>query len=283
MPKPKIFISNPDSLDPVWFRRFRSTLENQKYSILVEGPDVLTKSTKEQNLRNSDTVIVVLDQETASQPDTYFKYGFAIATRKHFLAMASMEVEIGNVPRDLQRRIIRQAISPEESAYAIASILNPTTKATETKPERDLTSSQNQREYEVVFILDPTLDQPAIVSIMASLRDVVTGCGGHLTKSEIMGSRELAYEIMHHKSGTFVLFEITGSGREIAELERRLRINDSVLRYITVRVDEDRRRAEILKKRRTRRQEQKKAAAQGSAWHNRDTVKLLLADLPRKS
>jgi small subunit ribosomal protein S6 len=67
-----------------------------------------------------------------------------------------------------------------------------------------------------------------------------------------MGKRQLAYEILHHKDGTFVLLEIEGSGREIAELERRMRVNDRVLRYITVRVDEDRRRAEKLRERRAR-------------------------------
>jgi len=67
-----------------------------------------------------------------------------------------------------------------------------------------------------------------------------------------MGKRQLAYEILHHKDGTFVLLEIEGSGHEIAELERRMRVNDRVLRYITVRVDEDRRRADKLKERRAR-------------------------------
>jgi small subunit ribosomal protein S6 len=75
--------------------------------------------------------------------------------------------------------------------------------------------------------------------------------GGSVTKAETMGKRQLAYEILHKKEGTFVLMEIEGSGREIAELERRMRVNDRVLRYITVRVDEDRRRAEKLKGRRT--------------------------------
>jgi ribosomal protein S6 len=76
--------------------------------------------------------------------------------------------------------------------------------------------------------------------------------GGVVVKAETMGKRQLAYEILHHKDGTFVLLEIEGSGREIAELERRMRVNDRVLRYITVRVDEDRRRAEKLKDRRAR-------------------------------
>ena len=90
-----------------------------------------------------------------------------------------------------------------------------------------------------------------------------------VTKAETMGKRQLAYEILHHKDGTFVLLEIEGSGREIAELERRMRVNDRVLRYITVRVDEDRRRAEKLKARRTRKAA--KRPAQGS-HHRRQTM-----------
>jgi small subunit ribosomal protein S6 len=67
-----------------------------------------------------------------------------------------------------------------------------------------------------------------------------------------MGRRQLAYEILHKKEGSFWLLEIEGSGREIAELERRMRVNDRIIRYITVRVDEDRRRAEKFKANRAR-------------------------------
>ena len=90
---------------------------------------------------------------------------------------------------------------------------------------------------------------------------IVTDQGGVVTKAETMGKRALAYEINHHKDGTFVLLEIEGSGREIAELERRMRVNDRILRYITVRVDEDRRRAEKLKERRARKAAKRPAPA----------------------
>lgn len=109
----------------------------------------------------------------------------------------------------------------------------------------------NKRQYEVVFIVDPTADDE-VPKLTDSFTQIVTDQGGTVTKSEVMGKRQLAYEILHHKDGTFVLLEIEGSGREIAELERRMRVNDRVLRYITVRVDEDRRRAEKLKARRAR-------------------------------
>jgi small subunit ribosomal protein S6 len=111
--------------------------------------------------------------------------------------------------------------------------------------------SNNKRQYEVVFIVDPTADDE-VAKLSESFAQIITDQGGTVTKNEVMGKRQLAYEILHHKDGTFVLLEIEGSGREIAELERRMRVNDRVLRYITVRVDEDRRRAEKLKERRAR-------------------------------
>ena len=108
------------------------------------------------------------------------------------------------------------------------------------------------RQYEVVFIVDPTADDDEVTRLTDGFKQIVTDQGGTITKSESMGRRQLAYEILHKTEGTFMLLEIEGSGREIAELERRMRVNDRVLRYITVRVDEDRRRAEKLKERRAR-------------------------------
>ena len=108
-----------------------------------------------------------------------------------------------------------------------------------------------KRQYEVVFMVDPTADDE-VGRLTDSFKQVVTDQGGAVTKAESMGKRQLAYEILHQKEGTFVLLEIEGSGHEIAELERRMRVNDRVLRYLTVRVDEDRRRALKLKDRRAR-------------------------------
>lgn len=110
---------------------------------------------------------------------------------------------------------------------------------------------EGKRQYEVVFIVDPTVDEE-VARLTEGFSQIVTDQGGVITKAETLGKRQLAYEILHHKDGTFVLLEIEGSGREIAELERRMRVNDRILRYITVRVDEDRRRAEKLRARRAR-------------------------------
>lgn len=108
------------------------------------------------------------------------------------------------------------------------------------------------RQYEVLFIVDPGADEDEVTKLTESFRQIVTDQGGSVTKAESLGRRQLAYEILHKKEGTFVDLELEGSGKEIAELERRMRVNDRILRYLTVRMDEHRRRAEKLKDRRAR-------------------------------
>ena len=109
-----------------------------------------------------------------------------------------------------------------------------------------------KRTYEVVFIIDPGAGDDEVMRLSESVQKIITGQGGTITKTEVMGRRQLAYEINHKKDGTYVLLEVEGSGTEIAELERRMRVNDQILRYMTIRVDEDRRRADKLKDRRAR-------------------------------
>jgi len=109
-----------------------------------------------------------------------------------------------------------------------------------------------KRTYEVVFIIDPGAGDDEVMRLSEGVQKIITGQGGSITKTEVMGRRQLAYEINHKKDGTYVLLEVEGSGVEIAELERRMRVNDQILRYMTIRVDEDRRRADKLKDRRAR-------------------------------
>ena len=108
------------------------------------------------------------------------------------------------------------------------------------------------RVYEVVFIVDTDVADEDLTRLTDTFQHIVTDQGGNVTKSEVMGRRQLAYKVGRKNEGIYVLFEIEGTGREIAELERRMRVSDQVLRYLTVRVDEDRRRAEKLKGRRAR-------------------------------
>ncbi|PYS97674.1 MAG: 30S ribosomal protein S6 [Acidobacteria bacterium] len=118
-----------------------------------------------------------------------------------------------------------------------------------------------KRIYEVVFIIDPDTPDEEIKRLTENLQTIVTDQGGTITKSEVMGRRQLAYQIGRKNEGVYVLFEIEGTGREIAELERRMRVSDQVIRYLTVRVDEERRRAEKLKARRTRKASKRPFAA----------------------
>ncbi len=109
-----------------------------------------------------------------------------------------------------------------------------------------------KRVYEVVFIIDTETAEDESTRLVDGLQRTVTDLGGTVVKNESMGRRTLAYKIGRKTEGNFVLFEIEGTGREIAELERRMRVSDAILRYLTVRVDEDRQRADKLKERRTR-------------------------------
>ena len=114
-----------------------------------------------------------------------------------------------------------------------------------------------RRTYEIVFIVNPDADDAEVMRLTEAVQKVITDQGGNVTKTEMMGRRQLAYEINHQRDGVYVLLEVDGSGAEIAELERRMRVNDRILRYMTIRVDEDRRRAQKLKDRRARKAERK--------------------------
>ncbi len=124
---------------------------------------------------------------------------------------------------------------------------------------------ETKRQYEVVFIVNPDADEDEVNRLTDSFKQIVTDQGGTITKAESMGKRKLAYEILHKNDGHFMLLEIEGSGREIAELERRMRVNDRIIRYITVRVDEDRQRAEKFKAKRD-----KKAARRSGGGRTND-------------
>jgi small subunit ribosomal protein S6 len=114
-----------------------------------------------------------------------------------------------------------------------------------------------------MFIIDAGVSDDEVTRLSEGLQQIITDQGGTITKNENMGRRNLAYPIDRKNEGIYVLFEIEGSGREIAELERRMRVNDQIIRYITVRVDEDRRRAEKFKAKRARKASKRPFASRG--------------------
>ena len=113
----------------------------------------------------------------------------------------------------------------------------------------------NSRVYELMYIAEPQVKEEAISQLNTEIKEIITNEGGTIVKTDDMGRRPLAYRIKKHTEGYYFLFEIEGSGREIAEVERRMRVNDSVIRYLTVRVDEERKTAEKIEAKRTRRKE----------------------------
>ena len=121
------------------------------------------------------------------------------------------------------------------------------------------------RVYEVLFIVDPDTPEEDATRLSDNFSNIVTEQGGTVTRNEVLGRRQLAYRIGRKTEGVYHLFEIEGTGREIAELERRMRVSDQVIRYLTVRVDEERRRAEKLKERRVRKASKRPQAAAAAA------------------
>lgn len=111
------------------------------------------------------------------------------------------------------------------------------------------------RTYEVMYIAEPETTDDTIAELNKAIEKLVTDSGGNVVKTDVMGPQRMAYPIKKREDGYYVLFEIEGSGQEIAELERRMRVNDIIMRYLTVRVDEERKTADKL----TAKREKKRA------------------------
>jgi small subunit ribosomal protein S6 len=115
------------------------------------------------------------------------------------------------------------------------------------------------RHYEIMFIVNPNAAEEEIDKINTQVEGIITSGGGTVDKVEKMGKRRLAYEVDRHREGFYVLFVITANGDIVKECERRLRVMDAVIKYITVRTDEEVRRLDKMKNYR-----QKRAARRGS-------------------
>jgi small subunit ribosomal protein S6 len=94
-----------------------------------------------------------------------------------------------------------------------------------------------------MYIIDPDTPGDKIKKLNDAVGKLIKKEGGEVVSMNDIGMKTFAYPIQKKTEGHYVLFEINGSGQEIAELERRMRVNDMIMRYITVRVDEDRKTA----------------------------------------
>ena len=111
-----------------------------------------------------------------------------------------------------------------------------------------------QRTYEVMYIVDPETPAERIEKLNEAVGKVIEKEGGTVVRMDDIGRRQLAYPIEKKTEGHYVLFEVDGSGQEIAELERRMRVNDMIIRFVTIRVDEDRKKADKMRDKREKRQ-----------------------------
>jgi small subunit ribosomal protein S6 len=117
------------------------------------------------------------------------------------------------------------------------------------------------RIYEELFILRPDITDEEVAPVIEQIRGVVTTAGGTVDKEERWGVRKLAYRIGKRAEGYYVLLQMTCPASAVKELERRLRVNDSVLKYLTVRIDEKLKWLEKRRKEREKRAARKPAAA----------------------
>ena len=105
-----------------------------------------------------------------------------------------------------------------------------------------------QRSYEVMFIVRPDLLEEDLDKLIATLQGHATTAGATVQNTEKMGKRRLAYDVKKFSDGQYILFVLQADGKAIHELERRLRVSEPVIKFITVRTDEDRQRLDKVRK-----------------------------------
>ena len=111
--------------------------------------------------------------------------------------------------------------------------------------------------YEIMFIVNPNATEEEIDKINGQIEGVVTAGGGKIGKIEKLGKRRLAYLVNKFREGAYVLCTITADGAIVREIERRLRVIDAVIKYLTVRMDEDMKRLDKIKAHRQKRAEKR--------------------------
>jgi small subunit ribosomal protein S6 len=118
-----------------------------------------------------------------------------------------------------------------------------------------------QRSYEVMFIVRPDLTEEDMEKLIATLQSHVTNAGATVVNAEKMGKRRLAYDVKKFQEGQYVLFTLNADGKSIHELERRLRVTEPVIKFMSVRTDEEQQRLEKVRKLRAARAKRPPAEA----------------------
>ena len=114
------------------------------------------------------------------------------------------------------------------------------------------------RTYELMFIVRPDMVEEEQDKLISTLESAVTTSGGQVKSVEKMGKRRLAYMVKRFHEGLYILLTVEGSGGLVHELERRLRVTEPVIKFLSVRIDEEQKRLDKIK---AIREARRKAAA----------------------
>lgn len=93
------------------------------------------------------------------------------------------------------------------------------------------------RPYEIMLVLDPTLDERTVAPSLETFLNVIRNDGGTVEKMDIWGRRRLAYEIAKHAEGIYAVVDVKAKPATVSELDRQLGLNESVLRTKVMRTD----------------------------------------------
>jgi small subunit ribosomal protein S6 len=111
-----------------------------------------------------------------------------------------------------------------------------------------------ERLYDLIFIARPATPEEEIKKVISSLETAVNEKGGKIEKTEHWGTRKLAYKVAKHREGIYIYQQVrTNHGELVHELERRLGVQDSVIKYQTIRLDEELKRQKKLSHKREQR------------------------------
>ena len=103
------------------------------------------------------------------------------------------------------------------------------------------------RTYELMFIVRPDMAEEDLDKLISTLETAVSTSGGSVKSVERMGKRRLAYTVRRFHDGVYVLLTVEGSGGLVHELERRLRVTEPVIKFLSVRIDEEQKRLDKIK------------------------------------
>src|SRR5512140_1052144 len=93
--------------------------------------------------------------------------------------------------------------------------------------------------YESIFIINPNINDEETAAVIKKMQDVVAGQRGEMLKFEDWGKKKLAYEIKKHKRGHYAFFQFKSAPAAVSELERTYKMTDSVIKFLTVRLEKE--------------------------------------------